>query len=49
VKRHYVLDEGFSERHVKVLVKIVGLFNDCEDSEREVFEFVDRLYDKYVG
>lgn len=39
--------EGFGEKYLDALVKIVGLFNDCEDSEREIFEFADKFYERY--
>ena len=44
----YLISEGFPKEHLNALCKIVGLFNDCEESEREIFEFTDQLYKKYT-
>ena len=46
---NYLVEENFPPEHLNAISKIVGLFNDCEDSETEIFKFVDRLYKKYVG
>jgi len=45
----YVKEEGFSERHFQAIEHIVGLFNDCQESEEEIFGFADELFQKYAG
>ena len=44
---NYVVVESFGEKHLDALVGIVGLFNDCGESERAILEFVERLFQKY--
>ena len=44
----YLISEDFPKKHLDALCKIVGLFNDCEESEKEIFEFVGKLYKKYA-
>lgn len=44
----YLLEEDFSAGHLDALATIVGLFNDCQESEKEIFEFADRLHHKYA-
>ena len=39
----YLVLEGFHAISI-----IVGLFNDCEESEAEIFEFAEYLYKRYV-
>jgi hypothetical protein len=46
---NYLIEEGFSGRHLEALCWIVGLFNECEESEREIFEFAAQLYNKYAA
>lgn len=46
---HYLVQEDFPLVHLKALTKIVGLFNDCRESEAEIFEFAINLYQKYAG
>jgi hypothetical protein len=46
---NYLVDERFSPKHLDALAHIIGLFNDCEDAEHEVFEFAEKLYQKYAG
>ena len=45
----YMLDEGFGEKHLESLQHIVGLMNDCEDSEAEILAFAKSLRDKYAS
>jgi len=44
---NYLVEEDFPYEHLDAIIKIVGLFNDCEESETEIFEFVSELYKKY--
>lgn len=46
---NYLIEENFPRRHLGALCHIVGLFNDCEESESEIFEFAKRLYMKYAA
>ena len=46
---HCLTKEDFSLKHLVALTHIVGLFNDCKESETEIFEFADKLYKKYAG
>ncbi len=39
----YLVDENFQVKHLEALIQIASLFNYCEESERVVFEFADRL------
>ena len=41
--------EDFSHKHLEALAHIVGLFNDCKESETEIFYFAHHIYKKYVG
>lgn len=45
----YVIEENFSIKHLDAIASIVGLFNDCKESEREIFEFANRIHEKYAG
>ena len=45
----YLVKQDFSAKHLRALQYIVGLFDNCEESEKEIFEFVDRLYEKYAS
>ncbi len=45
----YLIDENFPVRHLQVLAKIIGLFNDCAEAEQEIFDFAQKLFDKYAG
>jgi len=44
---NYLVEENFLPEHLDAIIKIIGLFNDCEESETEIFEFVDKLETKY--
>ena len=44
----YIVHEGFGEKHLEALVHIVGLVNCCAESEREILEFADKLYERYA-
>jgi hypothetical protein len=44
----YITEESFSAKHLEALCWIVGLFNECKESEKEIFDFAQRLYDKYA-
>lgn len=45
---NYVIEENFSEKHLIALMHITGLFNDCAESEAEIFAFAEALYEKYA-
>lgn len=45
---NYLVEEDFSEQHLAALDHIVGLFNECEESEKEVFDFAYNLHKKYA-
>jgi len=45
----YMLDEGFKETHLDAIQHIVGLMNDCEESESEILAFASKLRKKYAG
>lgn len=45
----YVVNEDYSHEHLDAIMHIVGLFNDCEDAEQEVFEFAEKLYKRYAA
>lgn len=45
----YLVEENFSLEHLDAIMHIVGLFNDCKESEIEIFEFEKKLYQKYAG
>ena len=45
----YLIEESFSKRHLNALVKIIGLFNECEESETEIFEFSQKLFERYAA
>lgn len=44
----YLVEENFSLQHLDAIVHIVGLFNDCKESEAEIFKFAKELYEKYA-
>jgi len=43
----YIEEEGFPKEHLEALCHIVGLFNECEESEKEIFDFAHYLRKKY--
>ena len=43
----YIEEEGFPREHLEALCHIVGLFNECEESEKEIFDFAHYLRKKY--
>ena len=45
---NYVIEEDFPWEYLDALHKIVGLFNDCTESEDEIFEFAKNLFQKYA-
>ena len=45
---NYLLEEDFPLEHLDALSKIVALFNDCEESESDIFDFVINLFQKYA-
>lgn len=45
----YIVCEGFKTPHLEALIKIIGLFNDNDESEKEIFEFAESLYKKHAG
>lgn len=45
----YLVEEDFPLEHLDAIIHIIGLFNDCKESEAEIFEFEKELYAKYVG
>lgn len=45
---NYMLEEEFPIEHAIALSRIVGLVNECEDSEKDILEFSANLYRKYV-
>ena len=45
----YMLDEGFADKHIEAVCYIVGLMNDCEDSETEILNFAYQLRKKYAS
>lgn len=44
-----LIEEDFKKEHLTALSHIVGLFNDCRESEAEIFEFANKLYQKYAA
>lgn len=44
----FVIEEGFSADHLDAICHIIGLFNDCEESEKAIFAFSECLYEKYA-
>ncbi len=46
---YYLVEEGFPHEHLEALAHIVGLFNDCEESEKEIFDFAHYVYKKYAA
>lgn len=46
---NYLVSENFPLEHLTALEHITGLFNDCKESEIEIFEFSKALYEKYAG
>lgn len=46
---HYLVQEDFPLVHLKALAKIISLFNECRESEAEIFQFAVNLYQKYAG
>ncbi len=46
---HYIVEENFSRGHLDAIASIVGLFNCCEEAEREIFEFANRIHESYAG
>lgn len=47
--RRYLVEAKFPKRHLDAVCAVVGLFNDCEEAEAEIFEFADTLFKKYAG
>ena len=45
----YITEEDFPKKHIEALCHIVGLFNDCKESEEEIFNFAHHLFEKYAG
>lgn len=43
----YMSEERFPLKHVQAIQTITHLFNWSEESEREIFEFVEHLKKKY--
>lgn len=43
----YLVQDDFPLTYLNALMKIVSLFNECEESEAEIFEFAAQLYHKY--
>lgn len=41
---NYAIEEGFGEKHLNALVRMVGLINTCEEAEQEILEFADALF-----
>ncbi len=39
----------FTKKHLDAMAHIVGLFNDCPESEKEVLDFAYQLFKKYSG
>lgn len=46
--KNYLVEEDFPAEYLNALTKIIVLFNDCKESEREIFEFAEKLYKKYA-
>ena len=44
---NYIVEENFPKEHLIAIRHIVGLFNDCKESEREIFDFSKKLCAKY--
>lgn len=44
---YYLVQDDFPLTYLNALVKIICLFNECEESEAEIFDFAARLYHKY--
>ncbi len=40
---NYLVEEDFPFEHLHSLSKIIGLFNDREESEKEIFEFAKKI------
>jgi len=45
---NHIIVEDFGQARLDALSKIVGLFNDCEEAEREIFDFANSLYERYA-
>ena len=46
---NYLVDEDFSHKHLATIKNIVGLFNYCTESEKEIYDFEKKIYDKYIA
>jgi len=44
----YITEENFHQKHLKALSQIIERINWSEESEREILDFADKLYRKYV-
>lgn len=43
----YIKDEGFPESYQKALLRITNYFNWSKESEKDIFDFVEKLNKKY--
>jgi hypothetical protein len=43
----YIVGEKFPMKHIEAICTIVSKFNESEESEKEIFEFVEKLKGKY--
>lgn len=44
---YYIVSEDFGTKQLAALVTIVGLINNCQESEDEILEFADKIRKKY--
>jgi hypothetical protein len=44
---NYLVEENFPYEHLEAISEIIGLFNYCKESEKEVFEFSKKLSAEY--
>ncbi len=45
----YITEEQLPKEHMEALCYIVGLFNDCEESEKAIFDFAHDLHRQYAS
>lgn len=44
----YMLNDGFEDKHLDALCYIIGLMNDCKESEAEIMTFAHQLRERYA-